>query len=72
MLRGTNQVEKEKLQEAKRHNLVVEDELGLKAKKARHDYKMQLVKDFQELKSFSMPLEEIFTIFPDMREFDNR
>ena len=58
LLRGTNQVEKEKLQEAKRHNLVVEDELGLKAKKARHDYKMQLVKDFQELKRFSMPLED--------------
>ena len=72
LLSGVNQVEKDKLEEVKRHNSVVEEETTYKGKRAKHDYKMVLLRDYQELRESGMVLEDIFAIFPDMKEFRDR
>ena len=65
-------LEKDKLDEAKRHNQVIEEEAIIKSKKAKHEYTMQILKDFKELKESGMDVADIIAIFPDMEQFDDR
>ena len=72
MLYGKKNLEEEKLNEAKRHNMVVEEESIAKGKRAKHDYTMKILKNFNELKEKGMIVEDIIAIFPDMEKFDDR
>ena len=72
MLYGNNNLEEDKLNEAKRHNMVVEEESIAKGKRAKHYYTMQILNDFNELKEKGMSVEDIIAIFPDMEKFDDR
>ena len=72
MLYSNTHLEEEKLTEAKRHNKCVEKEFIAKGEKEKHDYTMQILKDFQELRKTGMNVEDIIAIFPDMAQFDDR
>ena len=71
MLYGNNNLEEEKLNEEKRHNMVVEEESITKGKRAKHDYKMHILNNFNELKEKGMSVEDIIEIFPDTEKFDD-
>ena len=72
MLLGNNTIEQQKLDEMKRHNTVIEQESQLKLRKCTHEYTMQILKDFNELKASGMEVADIVAIFPDMQKFDDR
>ena len=72
MLYGNTHLEKEKLNETKRHNKVIQEESIAKGKKVRHHYTMQILGDFNELKEKGMTVDDIIAIFPDMEKFDDR
>ena len=72
ILYGNNNLEEEKLNEAKMHNMVVEEESIAKGKRAKHDYKMHILNDFNKLKEKCMSVEDIIAIFPDMEKFYDR
>ena len=50
ILDGGNEIEQRKLEEVKRHNLVLKKEVGLREQKEAHALKMQMMKDFCTLK----------------------
>ena len=54
------------------NNKVVEDESIAKGKTSKHDYTMQILGDFNELKEKGMTVEDIIAIFSDMEKFDDR
>ena len=65
-------LQEEKLNETTRHNMVVEEESIDKGKKAKHEYTIQIMNDFNELSEKCMDVEDIIALFPDMEKFDNR
>ena len=69
LLDGGKDLEYRKLEETKRHNLVLEQGLKLQEQKEKHQYKMMLFKDFKDMKSRGMDDQDIVDFFPDMEVF---
>ena len=54
ILDGGNNLDKEKLEEAKRHNQIVENHMIFKGKQEEHEYMFNILKNFMELKKDDM------------------
>ena len=64
ILDGGNEIEQRKLEEVKRHNLVLKKEVGLREQKEVHALKMQMMKDFLCLKKENLSTQAIINMFP--------
>ena len=71
ILDGGNEIEEKKLDEVKRHNLVMEKEANVREKKEAHSLKMQMMKDFLYLKKENLCTQTIINMFPEMEQFDS-
>ena len=69
LLNGGKDLEYKKLEETKRHNLVLEQVLKLQDQKEKHQYKMMLFKDFKDTKSRGIDDQDIVDSPPDMEVF---
>ena len=64
--RGT---EREKLEETKRHNLVMEQSVGIQMKSMEMQYKMELFKNYNIMKNEGWTNDNISRVFPEMEMF---
>ena len=58
-----------KLEEVKRHNLVVEESVRLETKKLELSYKMELFVSFKKLQDSGQSEDRIIQMFPEMEMF---
>ena len=58
-----------KLEEVKRHNLVVEESVRLETKKFELSYKMELFVSFKKLQDSGQSEDRIIQMFPEMEMF---
>ena len=70
ILDGCNEIEHNKLEELKHHNLVLDEEDGSREKKGANKLKMQMMKDFLYLKKENLSTQAIINMFPEIERFD--
>ena len=63
-------MDKEKLEEVKRHNRIVERHLIFKGKREEHEYVFNLLQNFVQLKKDGMSKLDIIKYFPNMAQFE--
>ena len=67
---GGNNLDKEKLEEVKRYNQIVEHNLIFKGKTEEHEYMFNLLQNFVQLKQDGMNTLDLIKYFPGMAQFD--
>ena len=69
IIEATKDTEMKKLEEVKRHNLVVEESIRLETKKLELSFKMELFLSFKKLQDSGQSEERILMMFPEMEMF---
>ena len=70
ILDGGSNLDKEKLEEVKRHNHIIEHHLIFRGKKEEHEYVFKLLQNFMQLKNDGMSTLDVIKYFPDMAQLE--